>query len=120
MTALQIQALTGNRSVQSWYEDPEFVAWFLAKDSTKVMIDYGVEVAVRELIAILDEPEMGPRSPVTAAAKVAAAKTLLEMSDLAPTKKREIIFRDKDISEMDEAELREFIQSKNKALKLVD
>lgn len=122
LTAVQIQTLTGCRSIQAWFENPSFVDWFLNKDHTRQLIEAGSEIALKRLIEILEctGEQVGPRGEVTAAAQVQAAKTLLELSEYAPTKRREIIFKDKDINDMNEDELRDFIQARAKALKLVN
>lgn len=113
LTPLEVQTLTGNRSVKTWMTDEktgwEFRDWFYNKNYAKQLLESGAEIAVQELIGILENPDMGPRGEVTAAAKVNAAKTLLDYAGYAPAKINEK-YLDQAIQDMDESQLEEFVR----------
>jgi hypothetical protein len=110
LTPGKIAALTGSVAVKSWMENPEFCSWLANKNHTKEMLDSGAEVAIERLIEIVQEREVGPSKAINAGAQVNAAKLLLEFSGLRPPSHRVVEYKDKDVADMDEAELRQYIE----------
>ena len=117
MTPTQVQTLTGNRSCQGWFDEEEFRDWFLNQDYTRQLLEAGSEVAVQRLLEILDETEVGPREAVTSGTQVAAAKLILEMANYAPAKRKEVVFKDKDIDGMDKDQLQDYVNDNIHLLK---
>lgn len=107
----RIVEISGCRALARWFIDPSVEAWFRNKDSARHRIEAGVEVAVRRLVEILEDTDIGPKGRVTAAAQVNAAKLLLEYAGYAPPSRREVVFHDKEIHNMDEKKLRAYIDS---------
>lgn len=114
----QLVSLTKNRSLMGWLADPDFREWLANKDYTRQLLIAGAEVAVKRLWQILECDNVGPRGEVTAAAQVNAAKLMLEYAGYNPPTRKEVIYKDKDIAQMDEQQLRDFIQ--NNTLRVVN
>lgn len=102
LTPVQLQTLTGNRSVVKWLaESEDFAEWLFNPDHNKQLLEAGVESAINALLEIIEDPEHRQR--------VAAADKLLAYAGYTPTSKREVTYRDADIAKMTEAELKDFI-----------
>lgn len=119
MSNAAVAQVTGSPMINTWFKDLAFRDWFFSKDTARHKIEAGVEVAVNRLIEILESRDVGPRGAVTAAAQVNAAKLLLEFAGYAPASRKEVIFHDKDVLDMDEAELKAFVAKQVKQQKLV-
>lgn len=107
----QAALIAQHTSLPQWLSSPEFAAWFFNKDSARHRLEAGVEVAIERLVEIVRSRDVGPKGEVTAASQVNAAKLLLEFAGYAPPSRKEVIFKDKDILEMDEQKLRAFIDT---------
>jgi len=112
LTISDICRMSGTNSVKSWLSKPEFRGWFFNQNLAKQKIQAAAELAVDALIGIVTQcPE-----PKTMSAQVKAATILLEYGGYAPPKNKVVVYRDKEIGEMGEEELREFIKSGTKKL----
>ena len=65
--------LTGVQTLNHWWQQPGFQAWFLNKEETKQKIKYLTDKALETAVQILDDPD-----PSTANAKVAILRTLMQ------------------------------------------
>lgn len=65
--------LTGVQTLNHWWQQPGFQAWFLNKEETKQKIKYLTDKALETAVQILDDPD-----PRTANAKVAILRTLMQ------------------------------------------
>ena len=65
--------LTGVQTLNHWWNQPGFQAWFLNKEETKQKIKYLTDKALETAVQILDDPD-----PRTANAKVAILRTLMQ------------------------------------------
>jgi len=117
LTPQQLQTLTGNRSVVRWAEQEGFLEWLAEKDTVKRLLEATSESAVKCLMNIITETDVGPTGRVTAANQVAAARLILEYAGFTPPSHRVVEYRDKDIEKMSETELKEFIATNLKLVK---
>lgn len=106
----EIVDITGSQSVRTWAANsPEFNAWFFNKDFSRQKLVANVDLAVDELIKVLQETDVGPKGKVTAPAKVRAAEILLNYAGMAPVRKTEITAKTTQVQSMDPIELRQFL-----------
>jgi hypothetical protein len=105
----QVVQKSGTAELATWLRDDEFREWFFNKNVTREALEEASEVAVATLLAICSDTDVGPKGRVTAAAQVNAAKTILEMAGYAPPKQRIIEYKDKEIGDMSEADLRDYL-----------
>jgi hypothetical protein len=110
LTPKEIKTMTKSQTVEAWLELPEFREWFFDKDTTRLMLEVGSELAVQRLIDIVECTDVGPGGEVTSAAQVNAAKIILEMADYAPVKKRQEIKLDKQLEGKSTDELKEYVR----------
>jgi hypothetical protein len=111
LTPSKVALLTGSEASKTWMQNPEFCAWLANKSHSKELLESGAEAAIERLIEIVEERDVGPAASVNAGAQVNAAKLLLEYSGLRPPSHRVIEYKDKDVADMDEGELRQFIEA---------
>jgi len=111
LTPERIANLTGSRTVRAWMQDPNFRDWLANRDSNRELLESGAEAAISRLIEIIEAPEVGPSKEVRASDQISAAKTILEYSGYQPAKHKIVEYKDKDVAEMNEDELREYIQT---------
>ena len=97
-------------------KDEDTYAWFMDNKHNKDMLEAGSEYAIGRLIDIILDPEAGPREAVTTANQVAAAKILLDMAGYSPQKSDKVVFKDKEIGDLDEDQLEDFIRKRTKAV----
>jgi len=109
LSPVDIQTLTGNRSVQRWCEDPQFVGWFTEPDIVATELQLGAEDAVRALREVVNADDIGPDGRFSGANYVSAATKLLELAGYTPPAQKIIQFKDAEIDKMSDQELREFV-----------
>lgn len=111
LSAVEIQTLTGNRSVQRWLnEDQGFKDWFEETEIVATELQLGAEEAVRALREVVTSEEVGPDGRFSGANYVSAAVKLLELAGYTPPTHKVVEYRDADIANKSEEELREFIK----------
>lgn len=120
MTPVQIQTLTGNRSVQKWCEDPAFREWFDEGDIVNTELQMGAEDAVRALREVVNSEDVGPDGQFTGANYVSAAVKLLELAGYTPPTHKVVEYKDKDIAGKSDAELQDMITKLQKQLEPKD
>ncbi len=91
-------------------------AWFMDNKHNKDMLEAGSEYAIGRLIDIILDTDAGPKEAVTTANQVAAAKILLDMAGYSPQKSAKVEFKDKEIGDLDEDQLEEFIRKRTKQI----
>ena len=103
----QITTMAGSTTVKKWMGDPQFQAWFLNQDTAKHKIMAAAEMAIETLTDMLRAPI--EKDGVSAAAKVAAATTLLKFSGLEPPKRVDQRNVHGIVSDMDPEQLKTFL-----------
>lgn len=118
MTDTEIADMVGNASVKLWLKNDEFKAWFLDDKVLDDMLSLGAEEAIKKLIQIVTEVNVGPREAVSSSSQVAAAKLLLEFAGMKPAAKTEHTVKADELPN-DEKELRKYIERNSKKLQAV-
>lgn len=111
ITLARAYQVTGDSRLANWWSEPGFKGWFANKDEFKQKIEHLLNVGLNAISDLLRDPE------VQASAKVKAFEVLARLADKEPVKVKEVKFADKKIQEMNPAELRKFLQSKQVLLK---
>jgi hypothetical protein len=119
MSDVEISRVVGDAEVQVWLRDGSFRAWFLDDKTLNDVLTVGAEEAVKKLIEIVTETNVGPREAVSSSSQVAAAKLLMEFAGMKPAAKTETTVTSGDLPN-DEKKLREYIEANSKKLKAVD
>lgn len=118
MTDAEIADIVGDASVKMWLRDQAFRSWFLDDKVLDDLLTLGAEEAVRKLIEIVTEVNVGPQQAVSSSSQVAAAKLLMEFAGLKPANKTEHSIKAEELPN-DEKALREYIARNAKKLKAV-
>lgn len=118
MTDSEIADIVGNASVKLWLKDSAFRAWFLDDKTLDDLLTLGAEEAVKKLIQIVTEVNVGPREAVSSSSQVAAAKLLMEFAGMKPAAKTEHTVKADELPN-DEKELRKYIERNSKKLQAV-
>ena len=103
-------ATTNIPQLKKWWDDKQFVEWFLNKDEERERIKFLFNKGLDTMENILDNPE------ANANAKANIIKMLAEMNGYLG-KKPEVKFSDESINKMSEAQLQDFLS--RKGVKLV-
>ena len=119
MTDEEISRVVGDAEVKVWLKDGNFRAWFTDDKTLSDVLTVGAEEAVKKLIEIVTETNVGPREAVSSSSQVAAAKLLMEFAGMKPAAKTEHTVTSSDLPN-DEKKLREYIDANAKRLKAVD
>ena len=119
MSDADIADIIGDITVKLWLRDAKFKAWFLDDKILHDLLTLGAEAAVKRLIAIVNETDVGPREAVSTSSQVAAAKILLDFAGMSPIKKTETTIKADDLPN-DEKALREYIERNAKKLRVLD
>lgn len=119
MSDSDVADLLSNAEVKLWLANAEFRNWWFDDKALQDLITLGAEEAIIRLIQIVQETNIGPREPVSAASQVAAAKILLDFAGLAPVKKTEHTVKADQLPN-DEKALREYIESNARKLKAIE
>ncbi len=102
--------LTGVTSItQNWYK-PGFKAWFLNKDEAREKLEYLFMKSLDAAEQIITNEELQP------SARVNMIKIIAELAAKFPTKKEEK-YADKDINDMNESELKAYLDRKGVVIK---
>lgn len=115
----EIAELAGDSDLKVQLANPKFKDWFMDQDSNKSLLESGAETAIQKLIEIVSygAADMGNGKLVKAGEQIKAAEIILKMAGYEPVKHKQIAYSDKDINEMDERQLEEFIKSRNAPVK---
>ena len=103
--------LAGNTSITTWWKKPGFKEWFTNEDSWRAQLLYLTTVALRTLENVLLDD-----NPRSAAARVNAAKLILEAANKMPSKTKEVRYLDKSVENKSEAELKKMIEEAQELL----
>jgi len=110
----EIAKISGAASLADKFRDPKFREWFLDQGHLKAVLQSGAEASIQRLIDIVMEEDVGKDKRVTSATQVTAAKILLDANGLGSRKDVEEKFRDRDVNNMTEAELIDYIEKRTK------
>jgi len=109
----QAVRLAGTSTLHTWWKKPGFPEWFLNEDTWRSHLVYLTSLALRTLERILVDD-----NPKSSAARVNAAKLILEAANKMPSKTREVRYLDKSVEDKSEEELRRMIQDSQKLLNI--
>ena len=112
----EISHIVGDASVKMWLKDKAFRDWFLDDKTLEVILQVGAEEAIKKLIQIVTETNVGPREAVSSSSQVAAAKLLMEFAGMKPATKTEHTVTANELPN-DEKQLRKYIEDNSKKLK---
>lgn len=96
-----LEVMCGTRSIEKWCTaSPMFLLWLLDKDFEDVKLASYVQLAIGEIVSILQSPYI--EKTLTAKDKLKAAEIILNLADKFPSKKKEITYLDKDVANMND------------------
>lgn len=100
MTQAELVAVSGDRRVAKWLQDPSFAAWFTDRDTFVTQAASMKEAA----LAVLEDIILGDMDPklLTAKDKLKAIDILFNLTGAYP-KHNQVRFLDRDLEQMDEA-----------------
>lgn len=115
LTIEQIENLTGSSQIKAWAEkNPAFLPWLLDSKyqgyNLRAIFDLGVE----KMVDIL-ESEYEPKV-VTAKDKIAAFNIISTLADKVPTKRKEVVYLDKSVGDMDDEQVARELAAARKKL----
>lgn len=93
-----------------------FKDWFLNNQHNKELMEVGAGYAIEKLIDILQDSDVGEKGAASVNNQVASAKILLEMAGYGPSKNKTVEYKDKEIGNMDEEELEDFLRKKGELI----
>lgn len=122
VTNADIADLAGDSDLKVQLANPGFRDWFMDEDANKSLLESGAETAIKKLIEIVSygSADMGNGKLVKAGEQLKAAEIILKMAGYEPIKHRKVEFSDKDINDMDERQLEEFIKSRKPTVKAAE
>ena len=116
LTVAEMSKICKTTSLPKWLLDEEFAKWWYDADTVSTTVLACQEIAVERLLHILQHPIEGGRDAIITSKDVLnAAKTILELGDAFPKSKKEIVFADRKINNMDEDQVaKELAEGKKK------
>lgn len=96
--------LCGGAKLRGWLQRPEFRSWFFNQNLAKQKLQAAAEGAIDTLVTVMADDD-----PRTASSRVKAAETVLKYAGYEPPKQTRLELADKEVQNMDEDELREYI-----------
>ena len=122
VTNADIAELAGDSDLKVQLTNPKFKDWFMDQASNKSLLESGAETAISKLIEIVSygAADMGNGKIVKAGEQIKAAEIILKMAGYEPVKHQKVEYSDKDINQMSEAQLADFIKSRNATIKALN
>ena len=111
-----ISRVASRPAIAAKLEDETFRLWFMEEKFEKDMLQAGAQYAIERLIDIVTASEVGPKADITSANQVAAAKILLDMGGFSPQKATKSEYKDREIGDLDEDQLTEYIRKRTKPI----
>lgn len=99
-----VQRVLGDSRVDRWWREDGFSAWFRNREEFRERVEYLVHLALDTIEKVMIDPEE------KGAAKVNAAKLMMEVGRKMPPKSVREVYKDDKINKMDAADLEEYIK----------
>lgn len=117
MSMEDLGRLAGTLKLSKWANrDSKFMPWFLNRDAVQHKIAACAEVAIDSLLEILLNSDKQSKP----ADRIRAADLLATLAGLYPNHKKEVVFVDKEINNLDQDEVRKQISGYLDKMKLTE
>ena len=107
ITAAQIAQITKSPKIFEYWHLPGFKQWFQNSNELKQQINYLLYDCVKTAHEIIKDPEQNPN------ARIKAIELMFKIADKMPKQYGKVEYRDKQIGQMNEEQLKEFIKKSN-------
>jgi hypothetical protein len=111
ITLATVDSILADSRLKRWWGRPGFKEWFTNKDEWVQKLEYAIQVGVDRMIQLFSESD-----PKLASAQVRAFEVLARLANREPARVKEVKLLDRDIQDMDQKTLNEYIERNLKLL----